>query len=179
MPTDAPLTLRLVQTIGITVTSWMAGQVSSFSFFTIPRLLESPTPLMLKQWVNMFQAGKSVGQPVSIIIPVSYLYLAYASHSSSSSPFFSNKVALSYAAAAALCLSIPPYTITVLKSTNVAIFKRAEEVTKGEKEGRAVEARKGEESAQDLLRRWALLNLGRVVLLLASALLGTWTTINY
>lgn len=118
-----------------------------------------------------------MGQPSSILIALSYMYLHYASHSSRL-PFFGNTVALSYAVAAILSMSITPYTLIVLNSTNAAIFKRESEVSKAEKDGRAVEERSGDESAQVLLRRWAALNLGRVVLLLGSSVLGTWTTIN-
>ncbi|KAE9371814.1 hypothetical protein N431DRAFT_426415 [Stipitochalara longipes BDJ] len=178
MPSDAPLSVRLVQTLGITASSLLAGQVSSFSFSTVPRLLESPTPLMLRQWVNMFHVGKSVGQPSSIVIALSYFYLAYASHSSSLSHFLGNTVAVSYTVAGLLSMSIAPYTLTVLMPTNLAILAREEEVSRAEKEGKSVEPKKGEESAQVLLKRWAVLNLGRMVLLLGSAVLGTWTTIN-
>jgi hypothetical protein len=179
MPSDAPLTIRLVQTIGITASSWLAGQVASFSIFTIPRLLESPTPLMLRQWKAMFYAGKSVGQPGGIVIALSYFYLAYASHTSSSLPFTSNVNGISYAVSGLLSIGIVPYTLTVLMPTNLAIFKREEEVSKAEKEGKSVQASAGEGSAQDLLKRWAALNLGRAFLVTASAVLGVWTTVNY
>jgi hypothetical protein len=179
MPSDTPLTIRLVQTVGITASSWLASQVASFSIFTISRLLESPTPLMLRQWKGMFYAGKSVGQPGGIVIALSYFYLAYASHTSSAVPFTSNFTSISYAVSGLLSIAIVPYTLTVLMPTNLAIFKLEEEVSRAEKEGKSVQASAGEETAQVLLKRWAALNLGRAFLVTASAVLGVWTTINY
>lgn len=178
MPSDAPLTIRIAQTIGLTSSAWLAGQIASFSLFTVPRLLESPTPLMLRQWSAMFWAGKSVGMPGGIVTALTYFYLAYATHTSSASSFLSDTTSIRYAVAGILSVGIVPFTLVFLNSTNVAIFKREEEVSKAEREGKSVQARAGEESAQDLLRRWGTLNLGRAVVMLGSAVLGAWTTIN-
>ena len=86
---------------------------------------------------------------------------------------------MGYLVAGALSVGIIPYTLTVLMGTNLKIFGREEEVSKAEKEGKSRQASAGEESAQVLLRRWAVLNLGRAALMSASAVVGVWTTVNY
>jgi hypothetical protein len=75
---DTPLPIRLVQTIGITTSSILAGSVASASFALVPRLLESPTPLLLKQWGNAYNAGKKNAPPFAVLSSACYFYLAYA-----------------------------------------------------------------------------------------------------
>lgn len=121
MTTLTPSSLRVLQTIGLTTTAILAGTSASFSLYTVPRVLESPTPLLLKQFKHMFKAGHDSVPPVTMIAASSLLYLAYDSHAAGSPAW------RGYATAAALALGILPYTVIVMRSTNKVLLDSAEE----------------------------------------------------
>ncbi len=54
MSTEASVPIRIAQTLGITSSLMLGGISLGFSSFTVPRLMESPTPLMLRQWKKMY-----------------------------------------------------------------------------------------------------------------------------
>jgi hypothetical protein len=178
MPTENPIPIRIAQVLGITTSALLAGNTLSLSFFTIPRLLESPTPLMLRQWKTMFLAGKVVSQPATALAALSYFYLSYDSHSSSSSPFVSNSASISYAVAGLLSIGIIAYTFGIQMPTNIKLLKKVDETSALEKSDTVVEVGLGEETAHKLVDNWGLLNLGRGVMLTASAVLGAWTALR-
>jgi hypothetical protein len=178
MPTENnPIPIRIAQVLGITTSALLAGNTLSLSFFTISRLLESPTPLMLRQWKSMFLAEKVVSPPAATLAALSYFYLSYKSHVSSSSPFVSNSASISYAVAGLLSTGVIAYTFGIQTPTNIKLLKKADETSALEKSGTVVEVGLGEETAHKLVDNWGLLNLGRGVMLTASAVLGAWTAL--
>jgi len=54
MSTEASIPIRIAQTLGITSSLMLGGLSLGFSTFTVPRLMESPTPLMLRQFQKMY-----------------------------------------------------------------------------------------------------------------------------
>ncbi len=110
MATERPLPIRIAQTLGITVSALLAGNTLSLSFFLIPRLLESPTPLMLRQWKTMYITGRALVPPTTTLATLSYFYLSYNSHTSSTSPFTSNTASISYLVAGLLSIGVMPFT---------------------------------------------------------------------
>ncbi|KAE9377247.1 hypothetical protein N431DRAFT_555484 [Stipitochalara longipes BDJ] len=178
MPADTPISLRLAQTLGITSSLLLGGLSAGMSFFTIPRLLESPTPLMLRQWRKMYIAGKHTAIPCAYLSSLSYFYLAYSSFSSSN-PFAGNGAGYSYVAAGVLSLGIIPFTLTVLMPTNNKLERKEEETRALEKTDEVVEIGiAGGETAKVLVDRWGVLNLWRVVMLLTASLVGIWTSVS-
>lgn len=178
MPTDTPIPIRLAQTLGITSSLLLGGISAGLSFFTVPRLLESPTPLMLRQWRKMYIAGKHAAIPGAFLSSVSYFYLAYNALSSSN-PFAGDGAGYNYAAAGVLSAGIIPFTFAVLMPTNNKLERKEEEV-RALKDGDGVTevglAR--EETAKVLVDRWGVLNLGRVGMLVVASVLGIWTSIS-
>jgi hypothetical protein len=170
---DTPLPIRLVQTIGITTSSILAGSVASASFALVPRLLESPTPLLLKQWGNAYNAGKKNAPPFAVLSSACYFYLAYALPSN-----FPRSKLYGYIAAGALTVGVVPYTRLVMMDTNKKLLAKVDETrTLGIKD-EIVEVGLGNETAHKLVDSWGMLNLGRAALLVVGSLVGTWTALN-
>ena len=159
-----PHSARVLQTIGLTTTAILAGTSASFSLYTVPRLLESPTPLLLKQFKHMFAAGHDTVPAATVVAATSLLYLAYDSRAAGSPAW------RGYVTAAALALGIVPYTLVVMMGTNKVLLDRAEE------EEEKVEAKAA--SVKQLLDQWVTMNLGRSVLLATAAVTATWTALG-
>ncbi|KAF8867354.1 hypothetical protein BDZ45DRAFT_638860 [Acephala macrosclerotiorum] len=174
----SPLPIRLAQTLGLTSSLILAGQTITLSTFLIPRLLDSPTPLMLKQWNNMFQIGRLTGPQFALLSALSYFYLSYKSHLTPilSSSLLSKTTA--YAIAGALSIGIVPYTLIFISGTNTKILKKVEETKSLKVTDEVTEVGLGNESARALVDWWGVLNLGRGALLVASGVLGAWTALN-
>jgi len=170
---DNALPIRLAQTIGITTSSILGGFVASASFQLVPRLLESPTPLLLKQWGNAYNIGKKNAPPFAALSAACYFYLAYTlpSHAEKSKLY-------GYLVAGALTVGIAPYTLLVMMGTNKKLLAKVDETkTLGVKD-EVVDVGLGNETAHKLVDYWGLLNVGRAVLLVVGSLVGTWTALN-
>ncbi|KAK2626769.1 hypothetical protein QTJ16_003944 [Diplocarpon rosae] len=172
-----PLPIRLAQTVGITSSLVLAGMTLSTSITTVPRLLESPPSLLLQQWGHMYNAGKRTGPPISILASLSYFFLAYRAHTS---PWlFAGRKAGLFVAAGVLSVGIVPYTFAVLMQTNRDLLRRVEVLGRVDlSRDEMREMQDGEKNAHQLVDKWALLNLGRAAMLLASGLLGVWGVVG-
>ncbi|KFY23827.1 hypothetical protein V493_05616 [Pseudogymnoascus sp. VKM F-4281 (FW-2241)] len=159
-----PNSARVLQTIGLTTTAILTGASASFSLYTVPRLLQSPTPLLLKQFKHMYASGHDSIPTATVVAATSLLYLAYDSRAVGSPAW------RGYATAAALALGIVPYTLIVMMGTNKVLLDRAEE------EEEKVEAQAA--SVKQLLDQWATMNLGRSLLLASATLTATWTALG-
>jgi len=169
-----PLPIRLAQVVGITASSALAGTVFSMSFYSVPRLLESPSPLLLKQWSNLFNAGRKTAPPIGALSAVSYFYLAYAS----TLPSQHKSKLYGYLAAGILSMGIMPYTLAVMLPTNKKLLAKVEEMKAFAKGDSVVEVGLGEETAHKLVDWWAVLNLGRGLMLGIAGILGAWTALK-
>ena len=178
MASESPLPIRLAQTLGISTSLIFAGANTALSIFLIPRILESPTPLLLKQWKNMYDAGKAAGRPAGALAALAFFYLSYKSHTTSVSAFVDNRKAWGYLTAGLLSIGIVPYTLVVIMPTNNKLFKKVDETRTLGKGDEVVEVGLGEETAHILVDWWGVLNLGRGVMLAASGVLGTWLALN-
>jgi hypothetical protein len=172
---NAPMSIRLAQAIGLTMSSALAGSTLAISAMLVPRLLESPSPLLLKQWKHTFEAGKASIPPLASICTLSFGYLAYEAKRTPNTLPHVWKI---YAASALLCIGIVPYTLTALASTNNKLLNKAEETRVLRAEDKIVEVGLGGESAHQLVDKWATLNLGRAIMLATAAVLGTWATLQ-
>ncbi|KAJ8059194.1 hypothetical protein OCU04_012165 [Sclerotinia nivalis] len=207
--TDVQLPIRLAQCVGITASSAIAGASLSISFIAVPRLLESPPHLLLKQWNNLFQQGKAFFPFASMIPAASFFFLAYKQ---------TDKLKLKmFATAGALAVGIMPYTILFMMHTNKKLLGKVDEAQgayanqaggdfddvssgsgrkhkksskdrersdrsyKKSSSSRRKETDEDEDvrTAHELVDHWSLLNLGRSVMMIASAAIGTWTVVRY
>lgn len=170
--------IRTAEAATIFLSTLTAGGNLALSFLVVPRLLESPTPLMLRQWVNSYNITKVVFPALGSLSGLSYLFLSYHHHHHSA---VASK-ARAYLAAGLLCLSVMPYTGFLIVPTNKKILRKADEM-KGMKAVEGVEVEEkgvgplGEDSAKWLVDHWGMLNLPRGIVTAVAGMLGLAATI--
>jgi len=162
-------------TLGIALSSCFAAGGLTLSYITVPSLLlPSPsTPQLLKpytpalqlarQWRSVFLTGRAAGIPCALGSAVLFAYTAYYLPENLQTPTYL------YGTASALCISVIPYTLIVMESTNAALMDRAaegdaiEELNVDDVTEVGMPAAAGVQGmrTEDLLRRWALLNTTR------------------
>lgn len=171
---DSPLPIRLTQAVGLTTSLLLGGGNCAISVLFVPRLLESPAPLLLQQWNNLYQVGMRTFPPLAIVASVSYFYLAR------DAGFGESWKATAYAISGALTVGIIPYTLLFMKKVNGKLATKLEEIRNLGKPESVVEEEEsvGEESAHQLLDLWGLLNLMRGLMLSTAGVLGVWTVLN-
>ncbi|ORY68584.1 uncharacterized protein BCR38DRAFT_423781 [Pseudomassariella vexata] len=154
--------IRLAQATSILVATALAGANAGLSFFVIPRLLESPTPLMIRQWGNMFAITHRYLPSLFMLPGFINIWLAYR---------LPEKVRL-YALAAGLSISISPYTMTIMRPINKKLEQKVKDVRVMDFGNRDVLAEEfgREETAHSLIDSWGVANL---YLCSASFLAGT------
>ncbi|KAH8808586.1 hypothetical protein F5884DRAFT_377024 [Xylogone sp. PMI_703] len=164
---------RIIQALGITTAAFLSGAVGGVSYFLVPNLLTSPTPLLLKQWQSSYNSGKRTAPPIAAIASASFFYLASKTNSSLAKTKFYR-----YIAAGLLSVGIVPYTFAIMGKTNRRLNAKAEQTKNLRITDEFVEAGVREETAHWLVDHWGTLNLGRAALLLAAAGLGTWNALE-
>ena len=142
----------------------------------MPPLQQSPTELLLPQFVQLYERGKASLVPLSVASLTALSSVAWHRYSSPS-PTLAATWPL-FAAAGALTASIVPYTLLVMGSTNdtlIAGEKRARAQRPGSK---ADEVKlDGGQSAHDLLARWGLLNAIRATFPLSAGVIALWASL--
>ena len=175
---SAPTAIRVAQTASIVLSAAAAGGNLGLSTNLIPRLLESPAELMLRQWQHMFDSSKIMypGMAVAASLAHGYIYMSARRTLGAAA----SKLPL---LAAGLSLAIVPYTVVVLFPTNRELIKRAAAAEASSKVSKAERAAgagvnytaQEEAAAKQLVDRWGVLNLGRSALLAAASIAGLWT----
>ncbi|KAK5657127.1 hypothetical protein OQA88_3655 [Cercophora sp. LCS_1] len=164
MSLSKPNPLSSLQALKLTtllLSGILTGASASLSVFVVPRLLESPVPLMLRQWVNTYHQGKHTMIPLTVITSTGYFLLA-------SRVGLQNAVGKAYLAAGVLTLGIMPYTKVVMMGTNDRIEARAKDVVAESEEKVWVK----DVGSRWLVDHWGVLNLGRAGMLVVGAVLG-------
>jgi hypothetical protein len=174
--------VQAVQIATIFTSATSTGLSLGFSLWAIPRLLESPVPLMLRQWSKMFIFGKQVMPPLALLSGVGFFYLAYNSWSLRS---VSSKPSL-YLVAGSLCVAFIPFTLILIEPTNQQLFAKLAESDKmlGSAAGTDTEfemfknaggaqfGAKWQNSAKQLVDYWGTINVGRAGLLAVASVLA-------
>ncbi|KAI0179000.1 hypothetical protein GGR52DRAFT_284357 [Hypoxylon sp. FL1284] len=158
-----PPSVRALQAASIATLTSAAGLGASLSFFVVPRLLESPTPVLIRQFARTLSAARAVLPPSLAAAGLAQAYLAYR---------LPAKARL-YAAAAVMSLSIFPYTSFVMLPINRMMLAKARavesnELLAAEEELTAAEAR----TAHALVDSWALRNLYRPAVAFTAGVIG-------
>ncbi|GKT95978.1 DUF1772 domain containing protein [Colletotrichum tofieldiae] len=165
-----PNPLRNIQAPTVFVNTALAGLSMGVSVFVVPRLLESPTPLMLRQWSNMFERARRVLPLPTLLCALSYWYMAYTvRHLPSQSRLL--------AAAGAFCFTVVPWTKFFLVSINRKLFKKVEE-TKDMGIMAVGLSQEEEESAKYLVDQWGLYNLGRTIAVGLGGAVGLYSIVS-
>lgn len=190
-----PLGYRVAQAIGFTGAAWLSGEyypilwifsklihitlignIAALSMNAAPAMLRArredhlPVTNMVKLWRNLYESGKSQNPPIAALTASAFFYLAWTTRSSS--PLFRqvprNSTAL-YGTAAILTLSIVPYTIVTMSSTNNALLAK----TKLDSEPPA----QASAEIEDIVNDWVTLNGLRSLLPLVGGLLGMFAAL--
>ncbi|KAL2812896.1 DUF1772-domain-containing protein [Aspergillus cavernicola] len=166
-----PFGFRLAQAIGFSGAAWLSGNIAALSLIAVPALTTSrredqaPPKLLVKQWRNMYEAGKTQNPPIAATTAAAFFYLAWSVREGG--PLFRQATysrAGLYSTAAVLTLSIVPYTFVAMRTTNGSLLDLASSPT--EFSERATTA------SGTLLDRWGFLNGIRSILPLAGGLMG-------
>lgn len=178
MPQSSSPAIRTAEAASIFLSTLTAGGNLALSILVVPRLLESPTPLMLRQWVNSYNLTRVIFPALGSLSGLSYLFLSYHHHHSSAAA----AKARAYLGAGLLCLSVMPYTWAFIIPTNRKILRKAEEMGPLKAvEGVEVEEQgvgpRGEESAKWLVDHWGMLNLPRGIVPAVAGILGLAATV--
>jgi hypothetical protein len=132
------------------------------------------------QWREIYETGKRQNPPIAGLTATSFVYLAvFSSRKSSSSPpllLFRGGPPYSragfYASAALLTLSIVPFTLIAMSSTNNALIDVCEsQKQRGTGTGAAAVVAT-DARIEELLRDWVALNRVRSLLPLLASLMG-------
>lgn len=152
----------------------VAGSIISISLFNVPTLLLAPNPVMARQWQASFNRGKIINPAIAILSSLTYGFLSYKLYGT-----LNHYKAEFYALSAALVLGIWPWTLLVMWPTNEKLFKKYEEMKNLSVQEKATEVGLvNGESTKELVDRWGMLNIGRGLLPLVGAVLGTWATLS-
>merc|ERR1712036_101299 len=57
---EVPVTIRTLQAVGITAAAFLAGQQAAITYIATPAFLESPPPLLIKQWKKSFEISTGI-----------------------------------------------------------------------------------------------------------------------
>jgi hypothetical protein len=173
--TDSPTPIRIAQVLGITGTAALAGVSFAISGLVIPRILESPTPLLLRQWQHLYDTAKMTVPPLAVVCASSLLYVAYDAHQRTATVVPHQWKA--YVASALLALGIVPYTLLVIMPINKRLWRKVKETRHLAATDTVVEA-VGDETAHALVDKWAAVNVGRATLLGAAAITAAWIALE-
>ncbi|KAK4042211.1 hypothetical protein C8A01DRAFT_14164 [Parachaetomium inaequale] len=173
MASHQDTTLRLTQGTALLLSTLSSGVSLTLSTFLVPRLLESPTPLMLTQWRRTYTRGASTVPFAAVAAAAGYIYLGLRT------PGLGLCRSRLYLAAAALTVGIAPYTQLVMGGTNGEL-KRLEQRAAVEAEMVELPAEviaEEERGAKALVDWWGVLNLGRTGLLVGGAVCALVATL--
>ncbi|KAF3001343.1 hypothetical protein E8E13_005976 [Curvularia kusanoi] len=167
--------------IGISGAAWLSGTISTLSLISLPTLLTSTTsgtltpPQAIALWSQHFQRGFSLAPPIAVLTATSLVYCGWSAPSSrtpgSTGVTWTSNARLFYAAAA-LTVSIVPFTVLFMRGTNEVLLGFAERVG-----GKGISAGEGEEGAR-LMGRWMVLNGVRGVLPMLGAVVAGWASLG-
>ncbi|KAK3903774.1 hypothetical protein C8A05DRAFT_43055 [Staphylotrichum tortipilum] len=165
----SPTTLRLLQSTALLLSSLSAGTVLTISTFVVPRLLESPTPIMLTQWTRTYARGAATVPAAAATSAAAYLWLGLCGSG--------GKGGRLYLAASALTVGIVPYTVGIMLGTNGKLKALEERVGVKAVREKGEVALEEEQGAKRLVDWWGVLNLGRAGLLIAGTVCGLVATL--
>lgn len=169
MPISIPLPSLVATATGITGSAYASGKtiksdvrhsliflgfIASLSLAGITAALQLSGPPAVSVWQVLFNRGFALMPKFAGTTAIAYLYAAYTAHQQ-------GRNWKGLAASAALTVSIVPFTIIFMSSTNDLLFKAS-----------AGTFDASQEDVATLIGRWGVLNLVRSLLPLAGAALG-------
>ncbi|KAL8729420.1 MAG: hypothetical protein Q9166_004750 [cf. Caloplaca sp. 2 TL-2023] len=136
-----------------------AGAIIALSYSTVPIFLSHPNEISLRHLRALFSSGSHIFPQLATATSTAFSILAY-----NASP--GTSLRYQYILAAAGAIGIAPFTIFVMKPTNMTLKELGEQGDEGIKKSG------GEQRVQELLRRFGRLNALRGGLLALGAAIG-------
>ncbi|KAI4127711.1 MAG: hypothetical protein LQ338_003086 [Usnochroma carphineum] len=156
---STPLQTLSLQIFGISTGFITAGAITALSYSTVPIFLEHPDEVSLRHLRALFSSGSHIFPQLATAASTAFGILAYNAPSG-------NSLRIQYILAAAGSIGIAPFTIFVMKPTNMTLKEIGEEGQGGIKKSG------GEQRVQELLRRFGRLNAIRGGILALGAAVG-------
>ncbi|KAK0099997.1 hypothetical protein ONS95_013185 [Cadophora gregata] len=148
--------------LGITGSLFLSGFAFSASYYTLPATALAPSPLRLKQWLVVYDLGKLISPPLSVISATCWFYSAWVSHSTHAIQLHS--------AAGALTLGTTIWTVLAMMPTNKALMTKVKAVD--EAKGEEIGSSEWKREAEKELASWSWMNYVRAVIPLAGGWVG-------
>lgn len=154
-----PLQVVSLQVFGIGTGFFTAGAIIALSYSTVPIFLAHPNEASLNHLRALFSSGSHIFPQLATAVSLAFSVLAYNAPIGSSARS-------QFLLAAAGTISIAPFTIFVMKPTNMRLKEIGEQGEDG------IEKSGGEQKVQELLRRFGRLNAIRGGFLAFGATVG-------
>ncbi|KAI4247541.1 MAG: hypothetical protein L6R40_001489 [Gallowayella cf. fulva] len=154
-----PLQTLSLQIFGVSTGFLTAGSIIALSYSTVPIFLQHPNEISLRHLRALFSSGSHIFPQLATAASTAFALLAYNAPPSSS-------LRNQYILAAAGTVGIAPFTIFVMKPTNMTLTEIGEQGEEGIKNSG------GEQRVQELLRRFGRLNAIRGGILALGAAIG-------
>ncbi|KAI9847679.1 MAG: hypothetical protein M1837_001927 [Sclerophora amabilis] len=173
--TDLPTSIRVAQALGITTSAFISGLTFANSYQSIPPTLQSPAPLLLRQWRYQFNFGVRTVPPLVLAVFAQMSYVAYYYYHLDDP---SEAVKWTYFMAAGIAtFSNIPFTFAFIMPTTKSIAKQEEIMASGVKNG-VTDIGRGNGSPHDLVARWGKLSAVRGWLELTGAVIGFYALLS-
>ncbi|KAH7240811.1 uncharacterized protein BKA55DRAFT_575805 [Fusarium redolens] len=118
--------MSTVEIVSITTALMASGGISTLTFFDVPELQSQPASRSLPSIRWLFSRGSHVFPSASLLSTIGFIYSASSNNFPSSGPLYAfstnNSKANTFLTAAALALSIAPFTQLMIP-TNFALIK--------------------------------------------------------
>ncbi|KAG7113383.1 Noranthrone monooxygenase like protein [Verticillium longisporum] len=149
---------------GVIGAAWTSGAIAGLSIIGCPAALDFPRHLSAGVWRGLYEHGFAAMPKFAATTAAVYLYAAFEGRRRTTSGSGGGKgnAFLGFVAAAALTVSIVPFTIALMSETNRELLLAAGDTSPQQATERIVE----------LIGTWKALNLGRSLLPLAGAVVG-------
>ncbi|QDS71913.1 hypothetical protein FKW77_000447 [Venturia effusa] len=155
------------QLVGLFAVAYLVGQEAATVYLHTPSLLESPAPLLARQWLKTHLRSRAITTSASVTLALLFAYLTSTSNTSSRKFFLTSSL---------LLLLQFPYSELLLGPYNRRLSAKAESMATTASDDVQAEADMSPgDTVHELVDRWANLYFGKVVLILgagASALYG-------
>ncbi|KAL8694270.1 MAG: hypothetical protein Q9218_001038 [Villophora microphyllina] len=161
----SPLQTLSLQIFGVSTGFVTAGAIIALSYSTVPIFLSHPNEISLRHLRDLFSSGSHIFPQLATAASTAFATLAYTAPPASS-------LRTQYIIAAAGTIGIAPFTIFVMKPTNMTLKEIGEQGDEGIKKSG------GEQRVQELLRRFGRLNALRGGLLALGAGVGLYAALS-
>ncbi|KAL8871559.1 MAG: hypothetical protein Q9174_002631 [Haloplaca sp. 1 TL-2023] len=162
----SPLQTLSLQIFGIGTGFVTAGAVVALSYSTIPIFVSHPNEVSLQHLRALFSSGSHIFPQLATASSAAFSALAYYAPAGSS-------LRSQYIVAAAWTIGIAPFTLFIMKPTNMTLKQIGEQGDEGIKKSG------GEQRVQELLYRFSRLNVVRGGLLAFGAGLGLYAALSH